>query len=60
MYAMGAAAPSRSATVAGIRKIDDAIVTLMMLAVSWRVPIARTSCASAEFTFSVVIIRQRS
>ena len=30
-YAMGAAAPSRSATVAGIRKIDEAIVTLMML-----------------------------
>jgi len=45
---MGAAAPSRSATVAGIKKIDDAIVTLMMLAVSSRVPMARTSCASGE------------
>jgi hypothetical protein len=47
-YAIGAAEPSRSATVAGIKKIDDAIVTLMMLAVSWRVPIALTSFASAE------------
>src|SRR5215203_4491346 len=47
-YASGAAAPSRPATVAGIRKIDDAMVTLMMLAVSWRMPMARTSCASGD------------
>ena len=45
-YARGAAAPNPSATVPGITKIDEAIVRLMMLAVSSRVPIARTSCVS--------------
>ncbi len=63
-YATGAAAPSPAATVAGIRKIDDAIVTLMMLAVSSRVPITRTSCTGSVIHSPNLpireIVRQRS
>src|SRR6185503_11221442 len=60
-YATGAAAPSPAATVAGIKKIEDAMVTLTMLAVSSRVPIARTSCgrgSSAVITVADVVFRQ--
>src|SRR2546421_11747665 len=46
MYASGAAGPSPAAAAAGRTKMPAPIVTLMMLAVSWRGPIARTSPAS--------------
>src|SRR5439155_1797082 len=47
-YATGAAGPRRSATTAGSTKMPAPIVTLTMLAVSRRTPIARTSAASAS------------
>src|SRR4029077_13315432 len=45
-YASGAAGPSPAAAATGSTKIPAPIVVLMMLAVSCRVPIARTSPAS--------------
>ena len=39
-------------------KIDEAIVTLMMLAVSSRGPMARTSCSSAVVGLANFVVRQ--
>src|SRR4051812_37779694 len=46
MYAIGAAAPSPAATNAGSTKMPAPMVTLMMLAVRSRTPMARTNPAS--------------
>src|ERR1700730_14464299 len=60
MYASGAAVPRLAATVAGSTKIPAPIVTLTMLAVSRRTPIARTSPSSLSGSMDGVTVAHLS